>query len=51
MAPKKSTAGSAPASSAGAGELRAALVALLERGKNTAEPVTLGELLAVLPPE
>jgi len=37
----------APAGDAGTGELRAALLKLVKRGKNTAEPITLGELLAV----
>lgn len=41
MAPKKK------ATPAPAGSLRAALARLVEQGKNTSEPVTLGELLAV----
>jgi hypothetical protein len=47
MAPRNRAPASTPATS-GAGELRAALLELVKRGKNTAEPVTLGELLAVV---
>jgi hypothetical protein len=43
----KTTKPAAAAGAAGTGELRAALLELVKRGKNTAEPITLGELLAV----
>jgi hypothetical protein len=46
MAPKTKP-GSTSASAPVARELRAALEQLVKNGKNTAEPITLGELLAV----